>query len=417
MLLKLAWHSAANRKLSLIISIVSIAVSVMLLGSVDILRKEVKHSFLSSVSGADLIVGARSGSINLLLYSIFHIGLPTNNISWKNYQKIAKMPKVAWSIPLSLGDSMRGFRVIGTTEAMFRHYRYGRGQTLRFQEGAAFVDLYDAVLGHETANRLGLKLGDKIVLTHGTGKVGAADHDDKPFVISGILAPSATPMDNAVLVSLQAIEAIHLNWKTGVRMPLALSAENTRAMELIPETITAAIIGLQERIHTFRLQRHINKTSDEALSAIIPGATLAELWRIASGFEQILLIIAVCVLIAGLIGMLTTILAGLNERRREMALLRAMGARPGFILRLFVIEGVAMMLMGLVLGALVLYAVLTWAQPWIFQHFGVAIQVSMPDSQQWGMIGLALGLSVVFSLIPGILAYTRSLHDGITITE
>ena len=208
-LLPLAARSLWNRRVAAALTVFAIGVSVALLLGVQKLRVEARESFASTISGTDLVVGARSGAVNLLLYSVFRIGDPTANLSWQSYQLVARHPDVAWTIPISLGDSHRGFRVMGTTGAYFEHYRYGNRRPLAFAAGAPFAALQEAVVGAEVARALGYTLGQEITIAHGIGEVSFAEHDDHPFRIVGILERSGTPVDRTVHVSLEAITAIH----------------------------------------------------------------------------------------------------------------------------------------------------------------------------------------------------------------
>jgi len=217
-----------------------IAVSIFVLFSVEAIRYHAKDSFSKTVSGVDLIVGARTGQLNLLLYSVFHIGHATNNISWQSYQQLATNPNVAWTIPISMGDSHRGYRVLGTTPDLFAFFRYGDQQPLDFAQGRAFSQLYDAVIGADVAKQLSYKVGAKIILSHGIAKTSFSQHDDKPFIIKGILKPTGTPADKTVYVSLQAIEAMHVDWHNGVKLPsFQLDNKVMDADLLVPESITA----------------------------------------------------------------------------------------------------------------------------------------------------------------------------------
>ncbi len=407
--LKSAWH----RRTSLLLTILSIAISVSLLLGVDKIRKEAKNSFINTISQTDLIVGARSGPTNLLLYSVFRIGNATNNVSWESYQDIAGMDEVAWSIPIALGDSHRGFRVMGTNTDYFEHYQYGQSQPLAFAQGQPFADLYDAVLGADVARALGYRLGDELVIAHGLVSTEFSDHTDKPFVITGILQRTGTPVDRTVHVSLEGIEAIHVDWQGGTRSQLQLSAEQARKMDLSPKTITAFMVGLHNRIETFRLQRKITDYTEEPLLAIIPGATLADLWQTISVFEQVLLVISGFVLIAGLLGMLTMLLSTLNERRREMAVLRAVGAHPHHILLLFVLETLFIVCIGYLLGMGLLYLLLVLTQPLLLEAYGVNIAITLPDAEQWILFAAVVVLGLLVSLVPGWIAYRRSLQDGL----
>ena len=276
-IVRLAWKSLLNRRLTAGLTLLSIALSVTLLIGVERVRVETRESFAHTISGTDLIVGARSGGVQLLLYAVFRIGNATNNISWKSYQDIAALPNVAWSLPISLGDSHRGYRVMGTTEDYFRQYRYARDRGLAFDQGHAFDDLYDTVLGAEVAEALGYQLGDSVVIAHGANDVRFARHEDKPFRVAGVLKRTGTPVDRTVHVSLEAIEAIHIDWRGGAPLPgLSTSAEKARHKDLTPRAITAALVGLESKIATFQVQRTINDYAEEPLTAILPG------WRSAN---------------------------------------------------------------------------------------------------------------------------------------
>lgn len=412
-LFPLTLKSAWNRRLSLSLTILSIAISVMLLLGVDQVRKEAKRNFINTISQTDLIVGARSGPLNLLLYSVFRIGNATNNLSWQSFEEISTHPQVKWAIPLSLGDSHRGFRVLGTSQDYFKHYSFGGKRHIELAEGKVFDHVYEAVLGATVANQLNYKQGDKIVLSHGLSSARFADHDDKPFRVSGILKKTGTPVDRTVHVPLEGISAIHIDWKSGSRSPLRLNAEQTLNMNLKPNEITAFMLGLNKRIQTFRVQREINNYDQEPLLAILPGATLSTLWSLLSNFETILLVISALVLVAGLIGMLTTIISSLNERRREMAILRAIGAHPYHIVLLFLLETLIIASLGILVGVILLYSMLIAVNPLIVDWIGISLQITFLDWQQLTLLAVILMVAILISLIPGIIAYRHSLQDGL----
>jgi putative ABC transport system permease protein len=414
-ILILAWKSLLNRRVTALLTLLSIALSVTLLLGVERLRTEARASFASTISATDLIVGARTGPVQLLLYSVFRIGDATNNISWRSYQDIAQLPGVAWSVPLSLGDSHRGYRVLGTTQDYFERYHYGRDHPLAFTQGKPFSDLFDAVLGAEVAAKLGYRLGDEIIVAHGAADVSFARHDDKPFRVSGILAPTGTPVDQTVHVSLEAIEAIHLGWQGGAPVPgQAISAEKARAADLTPETITAALIGLESKIATFQVQRAINTYPQEPLLAILPGVALSQLWSLIAMAENALRVVSAFVVLVGLVGMLTALLTSLNERRREMAILRSVGARPWHIFALIMGETGALMLLGMGSGLGLLYAMLLAAQPLLQSAFGISITLGAPPPGEWLLLASLLAAGVLVGAIPAYLAYRRSLIDGLS---
>lgn len=415
-IIKLALKSILNRKFTAFLTIFSIALSITLLLGVERLRTESRANFANTISGTDLVVGARSGSIQLLLYSVFRIGNATNNISWQSYQDIIHNKKVKWSIPISLGDSHKGFRVMGTNADYFHFFRYGQKHELSFSAGSIFQGVYDAVIGADVAQKLHYKIGDKIILAHGAGKVNLVKHANKPFTIVGILNKTATPVDQTVHVSLKGIEAIHVDWKSGAPIPnYQLSAERAAEQDLTPKTITAFLLGLKSKISTFQVQRYINEYQEEPLLAILPGVALQDLWDMMGVAENALMIISVFVILVGLIGMVTAILTSLNERRREMAILRSMGARPLHIFSLIMGEALLVTVSGAMLGILLLYILLIIGQPIIESQFGLFIAIHGLNQYEINLLGLIIASGLIISVIPGYQAYKQSLSDGMTI--
>lgn len=412
----LALKSILNRKFTASLTIFSIALSVILLLGVERLRTDAKDSFSNTISGTDLIVGARSGAINLLLYSIFHIGDATNNISWKTYQEFANHPKVAWTIPISLGDSHRGFRVMGTNQDYFSHYHYARDRALEFSAGTPFSSVFDAVIGADVAEQLHYSVGQKMIVAHGGGNVALMTHADKPFTVVGILNKTGTPVDQTVHVTLEGIEAMHIDWRSGVPIPgLKINAEKAASMQLQPKVITAFLLGLKSRISTFHLQREINEYPEEPLLAILPGVTLQQLWSLLSVAEKALFAISFLVVLVGLTGMLTVILTSLNERRREMAILRSVGARPRHIFTIIMGEAGFLTLTGIATGVALFYIALFILQPVINAQYGLLISIGMLSNYELTLLAIILTAGIVIGAIPAYRAYRYSLADGMTI--
>ena len=414
-LFRLAWASLANRRFTALVTVATIALSVLLLLGVERLRNEARNSFLRTVAGTDLIVGARAHPVQLLLYSVFHLGDATNNVSWASYREIAEREDVAWTVPISLGDSHKGYRVVGTTTGFFEHVRTGGNRELRFAEGQAFDGLFEAVLGAEVAERLGYTLGDSIVLAHGTGTLNPNQHDDRPFTVVGVLARTGTPIDHSVHVSLEAIEAIHINWRAGTRIGRA--PDEIPPERLQPRSITALFVGLESRMATFAVQRAVNEFRAEPLTAVLPGVALQQLWGMLGVVEKALMLTAACVVAAGLLGMLAALLGTLSERRREMAILRALGAGPGTVSALLLLEALLLTAVGLLLGLALLHSGLELMAPMIERASGIAIELGWPSLAELKLLGLVLGAGVAVGLIPAFLAYRRSLADGMMVRQ
>jgi len=412
----LALRSLRNRRVTAMLTMLAIAVSVVLVLGVERMREGARESFGSTVSGTDLLVGARTSGVQLLLYTVFRMGSPVNNISWESYQRFASHPEVAWSIPLSLGDSHRGFRVLGTTAAYFEHYRYGRDRALAFAEGGPFADVFDTVLGADVARELGYEVGRDIVIAHGIGETALREHTDKPFRVVGVLAPTGTPVDRTVHVSLEGMEAIHVDWRDGVppRPEEALAPEDVRGMALTPSTITGFLLGLKSRLGIFRLQREINQYPAESLTAVLPGVALQELWSTVRVAENALRLVSGFVVLTGLMGMLTAMLTMLDERRREMAILRSVGARPAHVFGLLASEAAILTALGAALGAAALYVLLGLAEPWLATRYGLVVAFGGISAYDAAIVGGVIAAGLVVGCVPAWRAYRYSLVDGLT---
>lgn len=412
--LRLALRSLAARWLTVSLTVLAVALSIALFLGVEKLRTGAKASFADTISGTDLIVGARSGGVQLLLYSVFRIGNATNNVTWESFEDIRDMPGIDWAVPLSLGDSHRGFRVLGTTAEYFDRYRFRSDRGLSFTAGAAFDDVYDAVLGADVAKTLGYQLGDEIIVSHGIASF--THHDDKPFRVAGVLEKTGTPVDRTVIVSLEGIEAIHIDWVGGGQVSGArITADQARTLDLSPKAITAAMIGVESKLRIFTLQRAINEYPQEPLLAILPGVALQELWAVVGVAETALLGISAMVVATALIGMAAMIFAGLNERRREMAILRSVGAEPGLIMSLLIAEAVLIAAAGAVVGMMILYAGLAALRGWLDVTYGVYIPSVGPGAREALTLAAAVGAGVLAGLPPAARAYFISLSDGMTV--
>jgi putative ABC transport system permease protein len=427
---RMARSSAWNRRSTLVWVVVSLALATTLLWTLERLRHDIRQSFSQSVSGVDLIVGARSSPVQLMLFSVFHIGSVPQNMRMDSVRMLADHRSVSWVVPLSLGDSHRGFPVLGTTAAYFQHFAYGDKQPLALQQGAVFADtldgLYEAVIGAEVARKMGYGLGQSITLGHGMhdhdhaheheGAQSQADeHADKPFKVVGILAPTGTPVDRTVHVSLQALEALHLDWVAGTPLPGGqIPADQARKFNLEPEEVTAALVGLKSRAAVFNVQRIVNFYEDEALIGVMPGVALGELWSVLGLGENALLAVSALVALVSVVSLMAVVLAGLNERRRELAVLRAVGAGPRHVLGLLTLEGVWVTCAGVLLGVLLSYVGMALATPWLQQSLGIRLQLAMPLPTQLALAGAVLLAGLLASLGPAWRAYRLSLADGLS---
>ena len=414
MILRLALGSLIARATTVGMTILAIALSVPLFLGVEKVRTGAKASFADTISGTDLIVGARSGSVQLLLYSVFRIGNATNNLTWSSYKDVASRPEIAWIVPISLGDSHKQFRVMGTTPDFFNRYKYRSGQSIEFADGKNMSDLFDTVIGADVAATLNYSVGDPIVVAHGLASF--TEHKDQPFKISGILNKTGTPVDRTVIVGLRAIEAIHVDWQEGAQVQgQTTPADVIRKMKLQPKAVTAALVGIENRLQVFGLQRAINKYNKEPLLAILPGVALQELWQIVGIAEVALIGVSAMVVITALIGMMAMIFSSLNERRREMAIFRAMGARPRIILGMLILEAAVIASIGAIFGLALMYLGLYIAQPIIDAKFGLWLPSKAPTLNEFLVLAAVIIASIIASLLPALRAYRLSLADGMLV--
>ncbi len=409
MFTKLASKSLWHRKASVFMSVLALTVSIFVLLGVEHIRLQSKESFAKAISSTDLIVGARTGQINLLLYSIFHIGAASNNVSWNSYQIIVQNPTVKWSIPLSMGDSHKGFRVIASNGDYFKYFRYGQNQALVFKNGKPLESVFDIVLGAEVAAKLRYRIGERIHLSHGLGATSFQQHKNRSFVISGILAPTGTAVDRAIIASLAGIEIIHDETLTrslkGQNPTLGLSG-------ITPKSITAFMLGLDRKLDTFRIQRAINNYPNEPLLAILPGVALKTLWQMMGTLENTLRLVSVLVLVSALLGLLALQLTNSRERDREIKLLRIIGASPYYLFFLVQLEAILITLASIALSCLCLYVVLNGGQSYLATQFGVYIDSQFFNGSTVTMLVLVLLATCVAATIPALAAYKKSLLYG-----
>ena len=425
--LKLALKSVRYRKSTLLLSAISIALSVILLLGVERLRSKVHESFTSTISGTDLIVGARTGDIPLLLSTVFHIGFPNQNVSWETYENLSSMPEVSWTIPLSLGDSHKGFAVVGTTSAFFDHFRYGQKQEIGTISGVADIEGMNCVLGSKAARELGYQVGDELVVTHGMGSEEFIKHDDEPFTISGIIQATGTPIDRTVFVSLFAMDDIHSHFYgedeevhdvfSGIEQNHDHEQSHSHAHENEPESISGFFMGLKNPSDILAVQRLVNNYQDEPLTAIMPVVTLLDLWGIVRPIERTLIIISALVLLVALGGILTTVLTSLNERRREMAILRSVGAKPKHIFGLIIMETLGVISVGILTGVIILQLILLISKPIITNKLGVVLQLGWFSVYELMLLIAILVLGGLIGLIPAYQSYKNAISDGLTVNK
>ena len=412
-MIRIAAASVRSRLIPTILVILALTTSMALLLAVDRIQDATKKGFNQSLGGVDLVLGPRGSGIELILYTVFHLGRPTNNITTETLKDIERSSLIDWAIPIALGDSHRGFRVISTTTGYFDHIRFGGDQSLTFSAGRSFNNLNDVVIGSTVAGELGYSVGSSIFVTHGSEGLGAT-HDDFAFRVSGILDPTGTPTDQAIFVSLEGYELIHLGWKNGSKTVSLKNIDISQIPKerLYPKTITAAYLGLTSKLNLFKVSRSINEYPEEAVSAVIPGIALAELWSMVGSVDFVFRIFNWLIIGISLIGMVTMILTGLDSRTREMTILRSLGATPAHLAAMVLIETALVSIISVFLS-IGLVRILTWGvADFLSQWAGIRIDLTWISFPEFKILMIIVLAGLCASLIPAALVYRRSLARG-----
>ncbi len=408
MFIKLAIKSLLYRKTSVLFTLLAMSISVFIMVGVEHIRLQAKTSFTNSISGVDLIVGARTSNINLLLYSVFRVGAPTNNVSLSSYQALLDDTNIRWAVPIALGDSHKGFRVMGTTNQYFEYFSFANKQHLSLKKGTEFKELFDVVIGSQVANKLGYVVGDKVVLSHGIGVTSFTHHDHLPFRVAGILSATGTPVDQTVHVSLQGLHAVHLP-KAKIKSVLDRKGSSLTLLDdFIPQSITSVFLGLKSRIAVFQIQRKINSNPNEPLSAILPGVALSQLWQTMSIFDNVLRLISLLVFISSLLGLTAMLCSSIKERSHEIKLLRMIGAPAGFIFWFIELEAWLVAFLGSLVACSALSFMLLYGQSYLIDHYGVVISANILQSMSLVASGLFVFLVFSAALAPALIAYKEA---------
>mgnify|MGYP005991341661 CR=1 FL=1 len=427
---KLAIQSLLNRKLSVALTVIALTVSMFVLLAVQQIKQQSKQSFNRSISGVELIVGAPTGQLNLLLSSVFHIGYLSKGISWQSYQQISSHPQVKWTVPLSLGDSHKGFRVVGTNQHFYEYFKYGNKQSLNLKTGKWFSESSSAqtqqvVLGAKVAQTLNYKVGDNLILSHGLGEISFSHHDNVNFVVSGIFTATGTPIDQSLYVSLAGIELMHDDQVHDQKVHVQKEHDEHEHQNANHEhdqehqgenidNISAMLVGVNAKYATLFVQKFVNDFSHESLMAIVPGVALTELWRLLSSIENMLLVVSWLVLISSLIGMTTMLLSSLRERRREFAIFRSLGATSGFIFWLIELEVMLITFVSTVLAIVCCYGGALLAKPWLASQYNVFIEpVLIPTNSEYLLLAIWI-MSLIVGVIPALSAYKQTLRSALT---
>ncbi|MDF2231667.1 ABC transporter permease [Albimonas sp. CAU 1670] len=441
-MLRFSLRSLWNRRFVAALTVLAISLSVALILGVERLRDGARDSFANSASGIDLIVAPRGNPVQILMATVFGVGGTGTGMTWESFEWLEDRPEIAWAVPIQIGDNHRGFPVVGTDAAFFEHFRHSGGQPLSLAAGAFFPrgEPDAAVVGAEVASRFGYVPGSVIVSAHGSGEASFDLHDDAPFTISGVLAPTGAAVDRMVFVTLEGFGSLHAQAEAPPADPLdptAMSFDDhgnhdedgdnaerddqdahdaARAVHgREPDRINAVYLGLSHRAAVLGLQRAVNERTSDPLSAVLPAVALTELWGITGTAERGMRLMAWAVAVAGMIGMVVMLSATLDARRREFAILRSVGATPTRIFGLIVTEAAFLTAAGLSLGLALLTLATLAADPILSARFGVRLGVDLLGAREATTLAIIFCAGLLASLIPAVRVYRMTLADGLSV--
>jgi putative ABC transport system permease protein len=387
---RLAWAYLASRPLLTLLHVAMLAIGMGTMILLLLFTAQTEQRLARDASPVDLVVGAKGSPLQLILSSVLHVDVPTGNIPYAEARRIGAGPMVAAAVAVSLGDSFRGFRIVGTEAQFLALY------SARVEKGRAFDRPMEAVLGSEAARRTGLAAGDKFAGSHGLAETGPA-HAAHPYEVVGILAPTGTVVDRLVLTPLESVWEVHAE-----REPGAKEGEHHDDAD---KEITSLLIKYRTPLAAAILPRQIN--SNTAMQAASPAYESAKLMNLIGVGVDALRILAVVLMVTAALSVFVALMSALQERRYDLALLRTLGARPGTLFALLAAEGVTLVVAGVILGLVLGHAAAEALGRWIARSNPWSITGFAWVGAEAGVIAVVLLAGVATSLLPAVQAYRR----------
>jgi len=419
---KLAWRYLTNRPLVSLLTIIGVALGAGLISSVLTLRAETRRTFLEASHSFDLVVGAKGSPLQMVLSSLYHLDVPTGNIPYDLYEEVKDDFRVSAAVPIGLGDNYKGFRIVGTNNDMFTMMHDELDEEpyplFELQEGRMdFESDFDAVLGYEVARLTGLEVGDTFSGTHGVVSLaGSESHDNFPYEVVGILESNGSPNDRAIFVPIEAVWAVH-DYEEEVHNELFGSGEAeeeeseeepTWAFAPKPretkKEVTAVLIQLEAVGTRFQLLEEINEDTDGM--GAVPIQEMMRLYtQILAPVQQSLLAVAYLVVVVATLSVLTSLYQAGERRRRDIAVMRSLGAYPREIFFVVMIESMMITLGGVLLGALLGHGALAIVRDQLFLQAGLSLRPWSVSIEEIKALSVVIAAGLVAGLIPSIIAY------------
>ncbi|HMS65696.1 MAG TPA: ABC transporter permease [Ignavibacteria bacterium] len=407
-----------QRSLSSLLTILSVMLGVGLVVSILILKQESEQAFNQTATGYELIVGPKGSSLQLTLSTIYQIGSPVQNMPLSVYELLKNDKRVKLAIPYVMGDNYNGFRLIGTVPEIFTHFEYKKGANFKLKEGSFFSKDFEAVIGYETAEKTGLKIGSTFMGSHGIESYeGSEVHEEFNFKVTGILEKTFTPADKIIFTSMNSIWSIH--HRESPQGADSISEGHDHKSELSQEnselTITAVLLKLKNPVYFDLVRRQINDNKYEGINAqaVLPIFEIKQLFDIIGNINSILLVIAYLVIFVAVISILVSIYNSMNDRKRDIAIMRSLGAGKFTVLKIIILEGIFISTAGAFLGIITGHAVIFLLKNKISELAGIEISgMTFSNAEIYLFAGTIL-LGAFVSVLPALKAYRNDVAKNL----
>jgi putative ABC transport system permease protein len=398
----IVFKSLRQHALSTIVTALSIALAGGLLMSVWTVKQQSQATFTGVNAGFDAVLGARGSKLQLVLNAIFHLETSPGNIAWSDYLDIKKDPNVELAIPIAVGDNYLGYRLVGTLPELFEKVEYAPGKHYAVEPGGNFFDVTrrEAVAGSFAAQKLGLKLGDKFHPYHGLTYDEKNQHAET-YVVVGILKPSNTPADRVIWIPLEGIQK--------------MSGHNVAAADEVSAVLVKLKAGSGGA--AFRMDLAYNKQGDRLTFAWPIGKVMVDLFDKIGWFDKVLALVSYLVALVAAASILASIYNSMNERRREIAILRALGARRRAILGAIVLEAAAISAFGMVIAFVFYFGIMTVTAGIIRSQTGVVLDPLQFNSVMLWAPAALIGLGALAGIVPAVKAYRTDVAEHLVPTS
>jgi putative ABC transport system permease protein len=392
--LSLAWRYLWSRPLGAALNLLLLSLGLASITFLLLLGHQLGRAFDRDLAGIDLVVGAKGSPLQLILSGVLHLDVPTGNVPLQAVQALEQNPLVASVIPISLGDSFRGFRIVGTSHAYPTHYQASLAQ------GSLWLAPMQAVLGASAARALGLQVGSSFVGSHGLG-AGGHTHGDLPYTVTGILAPTGSVLDRLILTDTASVWKVH-------ESATALDADDQKILEQERE-LTLALLRYRSPLAAVSLPRFINSTTE--MQAAAPALEISRLLRMLGIGTEVLQALAGVLLLTAALSVFLALWSAVRERRADLALLRMLGAPPRRVAALLLTEALWLGLLAAVMGVALGQGLIVLLGRLLALDQSLLIGgLAWPPALLW-VPALALSVSLVAALLPTLGAYRVSVQE------